>query len=1837
MTNISMQRLPNVRSGNTPGIDYGASSVYRDNVPDNLQVTSIGASQLGVSNLTVSGSFNYTNIQASVITQTNQLQEYTAGAGIQLDNTMTVVGNLTTIKFPVYDNSGASITGYATVGSYDPTIANTLDFRNSSSGGFAFYNTNGLIASLTKNAANQGMITTDSIYPITNAVGVTINSAVIGDSTCVTAGSLRFHGGVLQYADISGTYNTISVGTTYVGGANINVAGGVISLNGNVSTTQVAASTILPNTLSFANTANGQINLATSNTYICSSSGVQSANLQVDGTAKMTITPSATGLWVGGSTMYPTYTALNAVVIGGSSPTTAGAIRYSGGALQFCDNTNTWQGLISSTFSGTFSATTLTATYSTAGTYGLQVVNNANSVLENLSSFLAPSLPDGAKSRIMIGRAETNYNAAYLDYNFVTGGSTSNSLGLGLVGFPSLVTVTAGTTTVTNALAVTLGTTIGGNLGVTGTLNAGASSFTSSSVTGNAATAVSSIINNATATGGVIITSTELAPNVATGQEVQSVIGKAQSAGNSALIRFRYTGDADPANNIAIGLFGASPALTVGTSAVTTNTVANATNGLNVTGAQLTVGAQGAQFNGVTAINNLLTMSYDPTSFGGVLVSLSNLGTSAVNTMANMFAPNLVDAQRIEYNLGQAASTNNAANIGFYRTTLGSANNYLGLGIYGTRDIVKIYPSQVAISQPVSMASTLGVTGASTLSTLGVTSTSTFTGLATFNGNAAVNGTDATTVMTITNNYSSGSSSPITALTVLTPNAISAQSSEILLGKSITTGNYASIRFSYQSDNSTLNNLTMGIGGNTITISPSQFYVMPPALFYNGINAYSGGLTVSSTAVFNAQANFNQLIKGSFDPSAYGGVYVALNNTGTNTVNTMANLLAPNITTSQRIEINLGQAATTSNCANIGYVQTATSATNYLGLGIYGTRDVLKVLSGQVATTQPLSVSAATLAAILQTTNTYAPGAGETVVGLSSQYASGVTAGKRARQTFGVNSSANNYGIIDFVYAGDGLTTNTLSLGFSSNTDILSITPIGVSTFSGRVVSTKFVGPSAGPVDGLVDFAMAAYTPSLASGTGLKLNLLQYGNTALVSGGTLATINFSGTYDTSTTNSAIGASIKTNATQTWTASANGSQLLFYTTPNSSVTQTKALTIDQDQSVAAASKISWNAGLATLTNSGTDPMIQAVNSLHINLNGSDQAIFNNGGTLYLKTIDALSGTGIVANNFVVSSTGKAATGGLRMNSTVLEYYNGTAWTSSGTSVTAGTNLSFAGSTLNVIAAPTFAGLVTSTGLSTSASSTTIATAQVYNTSTNTTVPTLWAIASGLTAGQRSIILHGAAGSTNNSGSLTFNYAGAGLTTNSVGIGVFNNDNLLTVDGSGNTVVTGNFTSNGTTKGTSATNATAPIIAQQNSSTAGTQYLQQNFAPSLPTASRAEIQYGVAAAANNCACIDFNYVASGSTANYIGLGFYGVNNVMTLTSAGMMTVPQITSTVANLTNLMMTNSSGSSPTINIVNNSTTSCTNAWFLSSTLGTGQNTSIYHGVSGTGSYNSAILQFNYTANGSSANNYGIGFFGANNAWSVNGVGNTVQGGKGQMSGLQGTSSSFFVQPSTGSTIQDFYVSSDTSNTTAFQITPIQNSAIYVKSKAASIPINFQAWISGIATTMFSVADTGVTADYLKIGTNKQSVTGGLATSGTNLQFNNGSAWQTVMTTAVSYPMYGCRVLVSNISGTITANIVAGSTLGGLTYSCAMGSSNTSVDVTIPGNINTNSNVQCNWYSTSFSSSSGFPAISPQISGGGTIIRFIPFATAFVTFWGSSYVIGTSGDTATFTFLAVGN
>jgi trimeric autotransporter adhesin len=178
---------------------------------------------------------------------------------------------------------------------------------------------------------------------------------------------------------------------------------------------------------------------------------------------------------------------------------------------------------------------------------------------------------------------------------------------------------------------------------------------------------------------------------------------------------------------------------------------------------------------------------------------------------------------------------------------------------------------------------------------------------------------------------------------------------------------------------------------------------------------------------------------------------------------------------------------------------------------------------------------------------------------------------------------------------------------------------------------------------------------------------------APLSGDSLGKFELAG-YGTTSSNGYPQASYEGVATENWGATARGAKTLFYVTPNTTITQTVALTLDQDKSATFASSVtatSFSGSGSSLTGvvtsvTGTSPVVSsggqtpaismpaATTSVSGYLTSTDWNTFNNKGS---GTVTSVTGTAPV-----VSSGG--ATPAISMaaaTSSVNGYLTSTDWT------------------------------------------------------------------------------------------------------------------------------------------------------------------------------------------------------------------------------------------------------------------------------------------------------------------------------------------------------------------------------------------------------------------------------------------------------------------------------------------------------------------------------------------------------------------------------------------------
>lgn len=121
---------------------------------------------------------------------------------------------------------------------------------------------------------------------------------------------------------------------------------------------------------------------------------------------------------------------------------------------------------------------------------------------------------------------------------------------------------------------------------------------------------------------------------------------------------------------------------------------------------------------------------------------------------------------------------------------------------------------------------------------------------------------------------------------------------------------------------------------------------------------------------------------------------------------------------------------------------------------------------------------------------------------------------------------------------------------------------------------------------------------------------------------------------------------------------------------------------------------------------------------------------------------------------------------------------------------------------------------------------------------------------------------------------------------------------------------------------------------------------------------------------------------------------------------------------------------------------------------------------------------------------------------------------------------------------QSYYLSNNQLDTTALHIRPDGSTdTVYVKSLTGTASIVHQAYIASTATAVATIDTNGLSLDYLRVGSNGQTVAGGLRNTAGTLQFHNGTAWKDVVVAPLPTP----EVIYYNVFATVTCGMSGGS------------------------------------------------------------------------------------------------
>jgi hypothetical protein len=258
-------------------------------------------------------------------------------------------------------------------------------------------------------------------------------------------------------------------------------------------------------------------------------------------------------------------------------------------------------------------------------------------------------------------------------------------------------------------------------------------------------------------------------------------------------------------------------------------------------------------------------------------------------------------------------------------------------------------------------------------------------------------------------------------------------------------------------------------------------------------------------------------------------------------------------------------------------------------------------------------------------------------------------------------------------------------------------------------------------------------------------------------------------------------------------------------------------------------------------------------------------------------------------------------------------------------------------------------------------TTLTAAGLTITNTGTVGAALRMLTPGLNTGTDIELRLGVQESAMNTGVIQFNYAGGGSGSNNVGIGFWNNNNIVQVYQSGLTV-------NGTLNVASLTLASLNI---SNSGT-GNATLLNVFAGNLSANNNVQIALGVSGTNLNCGIIQFINYGNANLNNNLNFGLFNNTNMLAIYSSGVQ--------INGMFNITYGPSTGTLVISKI-------------LANNLTTGSNVQMYIGVTNS-DYNTGVIQFNYVGQnqtGSGGNYLGFGLRGSGTTNVLQVCSNTVK------------------------------------------------------------------------------------------------------------------------------------------------------------------------------------------------------------------------------------------------------
>ena len=633
------------------------------------------------------------------------------------------------------------------------------------------------------------------------------------------------------------------------------------------------------------------------------------------------------------------------------------------------------------------------------------------------------TMGDASQKYILIGKNSSDYNRVLIKYYYYSTSNINNYLSFSLQGGDTTLRIGSKTINITGHNGTDVGLSLAGTL-ITATapelniLDGCTATSTElnylADVTAGTAAASKALVLDANKDIGDLryLTAETLTLNFSgsgyplvivdgallDGESRSIIIGKNASAKNRGFLSFLYTSTGSVSNHLKFAIQDNYTSLDIYQSTVDISTHNGSDKGLSLNGTLITASA--AELNllddctctttelnycdvtpgtGTASKAVVLDSNKDIADIRGIGAGYLNLTSATSSTPIAARDSSMTTGTSRYIILGKNTSTYNQSILRYYHGADGNSGNYLGLGLQGNSDIVKVVgDGSVDITDH--DGSTTGLKLNGTLITKTAAEINALTGDENVYLTDITPGTcsaskalvvdankDIASIREVSASYLELTSSDGSSLTI---NALDSSMSpgdykNFNMGYDANTNNQAKYKFVWNGNGSSTNYLAIGTQGwaEQIKMTAAGVVDIP---YHNGSDrglSLTGTLVTSSAAELNtldgvtagaASASKAVVLDSNKDVSGLGDVSANTLSATTHNSNVMITSLDSAMATTNERYIKLGKANSSRNCADIKYHWVGDNSTdNYIGFGFHTYGNILKIQADQTVDISP--------------------------------------------------------------------------------------------------------------------------------------------------------------------------------------------------------------------------------------------------------------------------------------------------------------------------------------------------------------------------------------------------------------------------------------------------------------------------------------------------------------------------------------------------------------------------------------------------------------------------------------------------------------------------------------------------------------------------------------------------------------------------------------------------------------------------------------------------------------------------------------------------------------------